>query len=176
MATKAPAFSRSEIWGDWHSAEKWARQYASQTNRRMGLWELADGRGVGVKTLYPGTTYRPAPAMVIDGRIRKNPAARRDVEQAADLFEDFTGDPVQTADVAEVRALPKVAAVIGKIRAVEYDTIRDGEPETYRHEFKEHARPLFAVAPDGRSLHMLGGAFQFTERGIVDKPRPRKSR
>ena len=50
-----------------------------------------------------------------------------------------------------------------------YDTVRDGESEKYIHRFKKRSRPLLVSSSDGKSLHILGGEYEFTDRGIVDK-------
>jgi len=64
--------------------------------------------------------------------------------------------------------IPDVALKIGQCDGVLYTTVRDGKTERYIHKFKKSSRPLLAVSFDGRQLIMLGGAYQFTDRGIVD--------
>lgn len=103
-------------------------------------------------------------------QLKKNPAPRslaREKEQAAALFEDFTGhaaDEYQQVDLPR----PKVALAFGKLLAVEYETVRDGKVERYRHAFKKESRPTLAAAHDGSSLAIVGGRYNFTERGITD--------
>lgn len=105
--------------------------------------------------------------------LKKNPAPRSgnaepEVKQAAKLFQAFTGHRVTSARrVAPPRH--KAAIAVGPVLAVAYETTRDGKREQYLHEFRRGARPTLAASSDGRSLLMLGGAFRFTERGIVDK-------
>lgn len=65
--------------------------------------------------------------------------------------------------------VPDVALKVGKLDGVLYTTHRDGKTEHYIHKFKQSARPLLAVSFDGRQMIMIGGSYQFTERGIVDK-------
>lgn len=65
--------------------------------------------------------------------------------------------------------VPDVGLKIGHLDGVLYTTVRDGKTEKYIHKFKRSSRPLLAVSFDGKNLIMLGGAYQFTERGIVDK-------
>lgn len=103
--------------------------------------------------------------------MRRNPSVREEspeVKAAAKLFQDFTGHRVRTG--REV-ALPKAKAglAVGPVLAVAYETTRDGKREKYLHEFAPRARPILAASSDGRSLFMLGGAYRFTDRGIVDK-------
>jgi hypothetical protein len=52
-----------------------------------------------------------------------------------------------------------------------YSTVRDGRHENYVHRFGAKSRPLLAASSDGTQLYLLGGAYNFTERGIVDKKR-----
>jgi hypothetical protein len=95
------------------------------------------------------------------------PAA--EMAQARKLFEDFTGHELTHAKRLPAPKLPRLAVKIGTVDGILYTTVRDGKTERYIHEFKRKARPTFAVSPDGRQLFMLGGAYNFTERGIVDK-------
>ena len=68
----------------------------------------------------------------------------------------------------KVPPLPKVAAVIGECDGVLYTTVRDGVKERYIHEFRKGDKPLLCVSPDGRQILLVGGAYRFTEAGIVD--------
>lgn len=56
---------------------------------------------------------------------------------------------------------------IGRINAIGYSANRFGKKEKYLHEFARSARPLLTVTRDGYWL-VNGGAFRFTDRGIVD--------
>jgi hypothetical protein len=89
--------------------------------------------------------------------------------QAGKLFEDFTGHELTHAKRIAAPRLPKVLVKIGTADGLLYTTVRDGKTERYIHEFKARSRPTFAVTPDGKQLYLLGGAYNFTERGIVDK-------
>ena len=62
-----------------------------------------------------------------------------------------------------------VGLTIGKCDGILYTTVRDGETEAYIHRFKKSARPTLAASHDGESLSLIGGKFDFTERGIVDR-------
>lgn len=92
-----------------------------------------------------------------------------DHARAADLYRRFTGHEAKPLANVTVRDIPKVALLIGTVDAIEYTTVRDGEKERYRHRFHNADRPLFVVAPDGKGLYLVGGNFEFTERGIVDR-------
>lgn len=97
-----------------------------------------------------------------------NPAAR-EVRQAVKLYENFSGE--EGDEIARVAApkVPKVALAIGPVLMIGYETVRDGVREKYVHRFAQHARPLLVASHDGRSVFLLGGAYTFTDRGIVDK-------
>ena len=97
--------------------------------------------------------------------ISRNP----EVNRAADLYERFTGHAADEGARVKVPALPKVAVAIGDIDGILYTTVRDGKVEKYIHKFHVKDKPIFAVSPDGKQLFLIGGNYDFTERGIVDK-------
>lgn len=85
-----------------------------------------------------------------------------ELEQRAGLLEN----PRSIGKKLHVKPLPAVALDIGDFVAVIYRSRRDGN--LYRHEFAARSRPLLAVSQDGTQLLVLGGAYRFTSRGIVD--------
>ncbi len=98
----------------------------------------------------------------------RSDSARR-LAQGADLYERFTGHKARYVDTVKIPSFPKELVQIGQIDGILYSTVRDGVPEKYIHKFKQSARPLFTVSPDGRQIVLIGGSYDFTERGIVDK-------
>jgi hypothetical protein len=90
------------------------------------------------------------------------------LRQAASLYTKFTGHENVDVVKAKIPDLPKEAVEVGFCDGILYTTVRDGVTEKYIHKFKKSARPLFCVSPDGKQLLLLGGAFTFGERGIVD--------
>lgn len=67
--------------------------------------------------------------------------------------------------------LPEVSEIglrIGTLDGVLYTTIRDGRRERFVHQFKAGDRPWLVVSPDGGQIFIIGGNYDFTERGIVD--------
>jgi len=105
-------------------------------------------------------------------RARRNPAERpSDVKRAIRLFERFTGHPGERIAKVVKPKIPNVGIAVGKVLGVAYETVRDGRRERYFHRFASHARPLLVASHDGRTVFMLGGAYTFTDRGIVDRPR-----
>ena len=97
--------------------------------------------------------------------------------QAAELFKEFTGHDAhaeRAGDAARELGLPirrggEIPLVaFGELLAVEYETIRDGVTERYRHAFRKSSRPLLAARHDGERIYIVGGRYRFTDRGIVD--------
>jgi hypothetical protein len=91
------------------------------------------------------------------------------IEMAENLYTRFTGHDADEVVEVDKPILPDVMLVVGDIDGVLYTTVRDGKTEKYIHKFKKNCRPLFTVSPDGKQIFMLGGSYDFTERGIVDK-------
>ena len=90
------------------------------------------------------------------------------LRRGAALYTAFTGHEDLTISKISIPDAPKELVEIGHVDGILYTTVRDGVTEKYIHKFKKSSRPLFAVSPDGKQLYMLGGAFTFGERGIVD--------
>lgn len=95
-------------------------------------------------------------------------ASRADIAKAARLFDDFRERPPRSARVVRL-TLPKAAAVMGRVRAIEYDTTHGSKSVKYRHDFAVGSAPYLAAAPGKRgALLLVGGRYHITERGIVD--------
>lgn len=108
---------------------------------------------------------------LLDGR-QPNPVPPSKVVQArnaADLYTRFTGHDALEEVHIDKPELPDVMLVVGDIDGIMYTTVRDGVVEKYVHQFKKKARPLFCVSHDGKQIHLIGGEYDFTERGIVDR-------
>lgn len=102
---------------------------------------------------------------------KKNPVAptqKTQIDQGMQLFGDFTGTKGKLVTVSKPD-MPDVALIVGYLDAVMYETIRDGKVEKYIHKFKKKSRPLLASSYDGNQLLILGGGYNFTDRGIVDE-------
>lgn len=96
-------------------------------------------------------------------------ALRGRVEQAAHLYEKFSGHAPRY--LTSVRA-PKVSRVllqIGPCAGILYRARRDGSVKTFLHQFDRKSAPLLCSSSDGKQLYLLGGAYDFTEDGIVDR-------
>jgi hypothetical protein len=93
------------------------------------------------------------------------------VREAARRFESFTGHKAKKVSRVKVPSYPGAALAVGPCLGIMYSTVRDGRHENYVHRFGAKSRPLLAASSDGTQLYLLGGAYNFTERGIVDKKR-----
>lgn len=106
------------------------------------------------------------------GPVRKNPVPetrKSKIRKAAQLYEDFSGHEAEEIGAVDFPSNPEIAIAIGEVEGIIYNTVRDGKLERYIHKFKKSARPMFAVSFNGKQLFLLGGDYDFTERGIVDR-------
>ena len=117
------------------------------------------------KNVRKSTRRNPVPASSRAGASRR---VRDEIEQAADLYERFSGHDPEEIGRVTVPRVPRVGVAIGEVDGILYSTIRDGKLEKYIHKFHKRDRPLFVVSPDGKQLFLIGGNYSFTERGIVD--------
>ena len=101
------------------------------------------------------------------GRISK--ATRDEVEKASDLYRRFSGHEPESIGKIRLTKPPECAIVVGTLDGLLYTTVRDGVEEKYIHKFSARSKPLFVVSPDGKQIFVIGGQFDFTERGIVDR-------
>ena len=93
---------------------------------------------------------------------------RRKVTAAAKLYANFRGEEPAYIEAVKLPVAP-VMMLIGECDGLLYTTRRDGHIEHYQHKFAKNSRPLLACSFDGSQLYLLGGAYDFTELGIVDK-------
>lgn len=101
------------------------------------------------------------------GRVRRNPRAT-ELQRAVELYESFSGNEVEVIGKAWIPPTTAVGVVIGTLDGVLYTTNRDGVTEKYIHQFKARDKPALVVSPDGSQMWIVGGNYDFTERGIVD--------
>ncbi len=109
----------------------------------------------------------PVPPSSRAGMITRR--IKNQIDQAADLYERFSGHDAEEIGKVKIPPLPDVGVAIGTVDGIMYTTVRDGVTEKYIHKFHKRDQPLFVVSPDGKSLFLLGGVYTFTERGIVDR-------
>lgn len=108
---------------------------------------------------------RVPPSSKAGQRVR---VRQHEIEKAADLYRRFSGHEPESIGSVNLPAQPKTGIVIGTMDGIMYTTVRDGVEEKYIHRFAKRSRPLFVVSPDGKQIFVIGGSFDFTERGIVD--------
>lgn len=92
---------------------------------------------------------------------------KKQIKAAVALFESFRERKPRHIRTVNFD-VPEAVAVIGFVEAIDYKTTHGNEPTLYRHKFAAGSRPLLCASSDGKQLLLLGGAYHFTERGIVD--------
>ncbi|MGH8401829.1 MAG: hypothetical protein ACRESO_00280 [Gammaproteobacteria bacterium] len=108
-----------------------------------------------------GTLHLPKGWIVsIKERGARNPLGEK-------LYQDFHGEPFRHV---KRQNLPHFThgVEVGRVVSLAYETLRDGERAIYEHDFKKRAAPDLVASADGRALGLTGGAYRFTDRGIVD--------
>lgn len=99
---------------------------------------------------------------------------KKDIERASALYESFREERPKRARTVRV-TLPKVAMVMGHVRAIEYDTTHGGKTHLYKHRFAPGSKPMLVAAKGRGKLFLIGGRYHVTGRGIVDlDPRGRE--
>lgn len=102
-------------------------------------------------------------------RIEITNRIRKQFDKARKLYTAFSGHKAEPLAQIEKPTIPDVGIVIGYCDGLLYTTVREGEVEEYIHEFRKADRPLFVVSPNGDQLLLIGGNYDFTDRGIVDR-------
>ncbi len=117
--------------------------------------------------LFYEQTYVPSKSR----RVKKNPSPSRKVKiaRAMTLYRKFSGHRAEIVEKVEQPPIYDVGIVIGELEGVAYETVRDGVTEKYFHRFAKKARPLLVSSFDGKSISIVGGQYDFTEDGIVDR-------
>ncbi len=150
---------------------KKAKDPNSRINRALAAWDcdlppMLPKKAVS-KNIRP---KNPVPPSSKAGVVSY--ADRDAISKAADLYERFSGHDAEIVGKVRVNPMPKVGVAVGEVDGILYTTVRDGVLEKYIHKFRKADKPLFVVSPDGKSLHLVGGNYTFTERGIVDDSDP----
>jgi hypothetical protein len=104
---------------------------------------------------------------------RRNPKLARNVRSqltnAVGLYQKFREAEPRYVDSVKINPLPRVAMEIGRLDGVLYTTTHAGKTTKYIHKFTGRSRPVLATDGKGRQLYILGGGYDFTEDGIVDR-------
>jgi hypothetical protein len=92
---------------------------------------------------------------------------RDELTCARELFERFHAFAPPTTLRQRYPSRPRVFVELGRLRGLIYtsDKGQRGRPRTYVH-FMD-TMPTLACDPDGRQLHIVGGRYRVTARGIV---------
>lgn len=142
---------------------------SSKINRSLAAWDCDIPALLKPKHVAKGVRMNPVPP---SSRAFKSRQVRDEIDQAKDLYERFSGHDAVEIGSVQVKPMPKVGVAIGEVDGILYSTIRDGVLEKYIHKFRKADRPLFVVSPSGDVLYLIGGNYDFTERGIVDHSDP----
>ena len=108
----------------------------------------------------------------ITGKIlAKKEKIEHDIKRAKQLGFDFSGHNPKRLNKISIPNTPNVGLAIGQVLGIIYQTKRDGVLEKYIHRFtSKQSRPLLVTSPDGKQLLLVGGSYNFTDRGIVNVP------
>jgi len=153
------------------TSPKKAADPRSKINQALAAWDCDMPQLLPAKAVSKGIRPRnPVPPSSRAGQLSR--ADQDDLARAADLYERFSGHQAEVVGKVRINPIGKVAVAIGEVDGILYSTVRDGVLEKYIHKFRKADKPLFVVSPDGKSLHLVGGNYTFTERGIVDDSDP----
>lgn len=93
---------------------------------------------------------------------------RREYEQALDLYNSFRERDARRINTLRL-TVPGMVVAVGHVEYIGYRTTHGTETTLYKHDFIAGSRPLLAASPNGKQLFLLGGRYDFTGRGIVDR-------
>jgi hypothetical protein len=90
------------------------------------------------------------------------------IAQASEFRKAFHwGYPTKKIVSRRVSPPPEVAVKLGTLHSVCYQTKKKGEPaQLFEHEF-EGEKPWLAMDVENQRLHLLGGDYTVSDRGIV---------
>lgn len=104
---------------------------------------------------------------------RKNPihtgAVRRQLANSVALYRKFREADPKFIDSVRLANPPKVAMHIGKLDGVLYTTTHGGKKVSYIHRFTGASKPDLVTDGNGKRLYIVGGRYDFTQDGIVDR-------
>lgn len=102
------------------------------------------------------------------GRLTKEQAEAK-LREAVHLYEKFHGEEARFVTSIKPRRHDKILLQIGKLVGVMYQAKRDGVTKKFLHQFTGASQPILASSSDGKQLYVIGGNYDFTEDGIVDR-------
>jgi hypothetical protein len=93
--------------------------------------------------------------------------SQRELRQAIRLYQSFRERPPhKIGDV--ILTVPGLTVACGHVEYIGYRTTHGKQTTLYQHDFAPGSRPMLASSPDGQQLFLLGGRYDFTDRGIMD--------
>ena len=131
-------------------------------------------RGFASKLNY--AMFPPLPSQRTKSRKANPVPASKNIQikRASELYENFSGHEAEIVETIKKPDYPDVLIEVGDVDGIMYTTTRDGQLERYVHTFHKDAKPLFCVCPTGDTIYFIGGEYDFTERGIVDRTDPKQ--
>lgn len=87
------------------------------------------------------------------------------VDQAIELYEEFTGQPGGVVDTVELPVFE--GDFLGLLDKIAYTAVREGHTESYIHTFKPRARPELYITDEGLYFTRKG-RYTFTDLGFTD--------
>ena len=99
----------------------------------------------------------------------RNPGPSRKLDLAKNFYEDFHwGEKPKKAKRVKTSPSPDVLTNIGELVDITYETSKGGEEAHWNHTFGEEGgqRPKLAVDPRNKRLHIVGGDYTVTAKGI----------
>lgn len=91
------------------------------------------------------------------------------LSQAETAYENFHGEPPEKIVRRTIDRPDESGYKLGDMIGIAYETVRDGRKRQFFHEFSKPARPEVIVDANGKKAHMLGGAYEVTDRGFIDR-------
>ncbi len=85
--------------------------------------------------------------------------------RARDRFQLLDAEGTATLATLRVPEPGQALVVLGDVYAIAYEGGEDGQPAIYEHAF-EQPKPVLAYSST-RQLHIVGGGYRVTARGIV---------
>lgn len=92
-------------------------------------------------------------------------------QEARDFYTGFHwGRPPRRRRRVRVAPRPQALTQLGRLEAVTYSTTKGRQRAHWEHEFGDEggSKPVLAVDPRSKRLHIVGGGYRVENRGIVD--------
>lgn len=154
----------------------YAKQSVSENISDMITGGYAPARAIAAALTTARAVWKKRfPDKALPMRLKKsNPETiskvlRKQVAKGVALYRKFSGMEPKFVRKVSVPKYPSTLIAIGPCDGILYTTVRDSKTEEYIHKFKRGKRPLLCSSVDGKQLFLLGGSYDFTQDGIVDR-------